>query len=241
MWSPVAPEVLTWLGSSSASSRRRSACATRTTSGKGAPPRRSPPGRVLLEEELAGDPGGVGGQQERAPGQVRQEPRRHAVVVLDEVGLRQALLGPEHLRRVGDGHDAALVPGGGARGGGGGGGGFCGGGGGASRGPPAVPGPDPDVSRTQSAGRLSSRSPTNVGWRIPPSFVHSVKRTSQTSRGSTQWWPRPAGAPAANGEVARASGTSRACTRASVPSSKPSPPLPTETSRPSSERPRGSA
>ena len=35
---------------------------------------------------------------------------------------------------------------------------------------------------------------------MPPSRVQSVKRTSQTSRGSTQWWPRPAGVPASNGD-----------------------------------------
>ena len=80
------------------------------------------------------------------------------------------------------------------------------------------------VSRRQSSGRLSSRSPRNVGWRRPPSRVHSVNRTSQTSRGSTQWWPRPAGVPASNGDVSRRRGSS--C-RQSRSSSAPSKPVPT--------------
>jgi len=43
---------------------------------------------------------------------------------------------------------------------------------------------------------------------MPPSSVHSVKRTSATSVGSTQWCPRPVGVPASNGDVVRASGFS---------------------------------
>ena len=58
---------------------------------------------------------------------------------------------------------------------------------------------------------------------MPPSAVHSVNRTSQTSFGSTQWWPRPAGVPASNGEVARASGRSLSETSSSVVSSNPVP------------------
>src|SRR5207249_11779572 len=80
-----------------------------------------------------------------------------------------------------------------------------------------------ETSRTQSSGCLSSRNPRKVGWRIPPSSVHSVNRTSQTSFGSTQWWPRPAGVPVSNGEVARASGASLLATSASVGSSNPVP------------------
>ena len=69
---------------------------------------------------------------------------------------------------------------------------------------------------------------------MPPSFVHSVKRTSQTSLGSTQWWPRPAGVPTSKGEVARRSGSSFASMCASAASSKPVPTFETYTSRPPS-------
>src|SRR4030095_7891665 len=50
-----------------------------------------------------------------------------------------------------------------------------------------------DSSRRQSSGRVSLRRRRKVGCRIPPSLVQSLKRTSQTSRGSTQWCPRPVG------------------------------------------------
>src|SRR5262249_30576910 len=87
------------------------------------------------------------------------------------------------------------------------------------------------VSRLQSCGRLSSRSPRNVGCLRPPSSVHSVKRTSATSLGSTQWWPRPVGVPTSNGERSRASGLSRSRMRFSDLASKPVPTLETYTRR----------
>jgi len=43
-------------------------------------------------------------------------------------------------------------------------------------------------SRRTAAGRLSVRRPRNTGWRMRSSSVHSVKRTSQTSSGRTQWF-----------------------------------------------------
>src|SRR6266849_5263635 len=60
---------------------------------------------------------------------------------------------------------------------------------------------------------------------MPPSRVHSEKRTSHTNRGSTQWWPRPPGVPRSKGEVARASGRSSSLMSSSVRSSKPEPTL----------------
>jgi len=50
-----------------------------------------------------------------------------------------------------------------------------------------------------------------------------VKRTSATSRGSTQWWPCPPGVPRANGEVARESGRSFSLIVLSARSSNPVP------------------
>src|SRR5213594_3262740 len=71
--------------------------------------------------------------------------------------------------------------------------------------PPAFAG----SSRRQSSGRLSSRSPRNVGWRMPPSAVHSVNRTSQTSFGSTQWWPLQGGVQGEDDELVRDAGAFR--------------------------------
>ena len=46
-------------------------------------------------------------------------------------------------------------------------------------------------SRTTSRARLSSRRPSNDGWRSVPSRVHSVNVTSPTSSGLTQCARRP--------------------------------------------------
>ena len=64
-----------------------------------------------------------------------------------------------------------------------------------------------------SRGSLSSRTPRYVGCRMPPPAVHSLKRTSTTSPGSTH---RAVfgGAPTANGEVVRSSDVNRSSSRA---------------------------
>src|SRR6185295_8385864 len=42
-------------------------------------------------------------------------------------------------------------------------------------------------SRTTSRGDLSSRTPTNTGWRNFPSAVHSLNLISTTTEGRVQW------------------------------------------------------
>ena len=84
------------------------------------------------------------------------------------------------------------------------------------------------------AGLLSSRSPWNVGWRRLPSRVHSVKATSATSSGFTQWLRR---ASAPRGGFLKAgfsisSLSSRLRRSRRVRSLKPVPTLPAKTSRP---------
>jgi hypothetical protein len=61
-----------------------------------------------------------------------------------------------------------------------------------------------------------------------------VKRTSQTSVGSTQVWPRPIGVLRPNGEAARRNGCKRRQMASSVASSKPVPTRPTYVSVPPS-------
>ena len=70
----------------------------------GVHPRGHPRRRVLLEEGLALDPVGVPRQHDRPRAQIRQQPRRHALVVADEIRLRVPLVRPEHLRRIRDDH-----------------------------------------------------------------------------------------------------------------------------------------
>jgi carbon-monoxide dehydrogenase medium subunit len=83
-------------------------------------------------------------------------------------------------------------------------------------------------SRRHSSGFLSSRNPMKVGCLRPPSSVQSVKRTSATRRGSTQWWPPPVGiVPESKGGVARASRRSLSRIALSFASSKPVPTLET--------------
>ena len=55
--------------------------------------------RVLLEEALALDAVREAREDEQAVLQVREQPGRDRAVVLDEVALRVALVGPEDLRR----------------------------------------------------------------------------------------------------------------------------------------------
>ena len=57
---------------------------------------------VLLEERLSGDAVGVAGHHERPVLQVGKEPRRDRAVVVDEVALGVALVGPEDLCEVGE-------------------------------------------------------------------------------------------------------------------------------------------
>lgn len=78
-----------------------------TPDGLGAKPLRGPLRRILLIEVLALDPVGVARQHDGPVGQVGQQPRRDAAVVLDQVALGVALLGPEHLVEVGQA-DAAF-------------------------------------------------------------------------------------------------------------------------------------
>ena len=85
----------------------------------------------------------------------------------------------------------------------------------------------PGSSRVTVSGALPVRRPRNAGCRTPPSRVHSLKRTSAQSRGSTQWCPLPAGVPTSKGEVGRSSGASARATVSSVAASKPVPTLPT--------------
>jgi hypothetical protein len=56
------------------------------------------------------------------------------------------------------------------------------------------------ISRTTSAGSLSSRRPWNRGWRSCPSVVHSLKPTSATRRGWTQCTPARGSLPRSNGD-----------------------------------------
>ena len=73
------------------------------------------PGAVLLEEALAVDAVGEANQGEGPPLDVGQDRRRHGQVVLDHLGLEDAVLGPQHLLEVGQ-LDAALADLGHARG-----------------------------------------------------------------------------------------------------------------------------
>jgi MFS family permease len=82
------------------------------------------------------------------------------------------------------------------------------------------------VSLTTSAGSLSSRRPSNRGWRSRPSEVHSAKPISATSRGSVQCVPGRGGLPSWNGDAFHSSRDSELCRARSVPAVKPVPTLP---------------
>ena len=56
--------------------------------------------RVFLVERLAVDPVGIAGEHDRAVLEIRQEPGRHRPVVLDQVALGIAFLGPEDFVQV---------------------------------------------------------------------------------------------------------------------------------------------
>ena len=58
---------------------------------------------TLLEKALAVDPVGVARQHDRPVLEIREDPVAHRAVVLDQVPLGVPLLGPEHLREVGEG------------------------------------------------------------------------------------------------------------------------------------------
>ena len=87
-------------------------------------------------------------------------------------------------------------------------------------------------SRCTSSASLSSRRPWYTGARSLPSCVHSAKRTSATSSGSTQTTSplRTFGifGTSANGESSRRSGFKRASSRAISASSKPVPTFPAQ-------------
>ena len=75
---------------------------------------RADPGRselrcVLLEEGLAGDPVGVAREHEGPVTEIRQDQRRHAIVVGHQIALGVALGGPEDLLEIGQLDDPLLV------------------------------------------------------------------------------------------------------------------------------------
>ena len=82
------------------------------------------------------------------------------------------------------------------------------------------------ISRTTSAGSLSSRRPWNRGWRSSPSVVHSLKPTSATRRGSAQCTPDRGSRPRSNGGRSRSRAASVACRLSRVCRLKPVPTLP---------------
>src|SRR5919198_53841 len=90
-----------------------------------------------------------------------------ALVVIDELALRDPVAWKEHLVRPRDLNDAA------------------------SRAQRLGPGRRAhfERSRTTSRAALSLRRPRNRGWRNFPSRVHSVKSTCATSVGFTQCTP----------------------------------------------------
>ena len=98
------------------------------------------------------------------------------------------------------------------------------------------------TSATTSPAGLSSRSPLKLGWRMPPSRVHSVNSTSATSSGRTQctvFWAFSR--PAVKAGASNRRSCSRAASAVSDFSSKPVPTLPTYRSPPSSRTPSSRA
>ena len=69
-----------------------------------ADPRRNEIRRVLLEERLPRDPVGVTGQDQRAILEVREEERRHRLVVCDQVAFCVPLGWPEDFSQVRESH-----------------------------------------------------------------------------------------------------------------------------------------
>ena len=145
--------------------------------------RRCPASRAAANEQ---DQGGSGAPAPSLPVTFRDEPRRlgattHAAP--DAAGI--ALSRPKSIGRPGGGHYSSR----------------CGVGG--RLGQRARWRPyrvlSCGISRTTSAGSLSSRRPWNRGWRSSPSVVHSLKPTSATSRGWTQCTPDRGSLPRSNG------------------------------------------
>jgi hypothetical protein len=128
----------------------------------------------------------------------------YLVVIANDVTLRETLLGPENLVEMSE------VP----------------------RWP--LPTPDPTLllywrltrfgrSRINCVADLSVRRPRNTGWRIRPSFVHSVNLTSATSRGRTHVVERSFGILPLTGFHALCSFTSLAWIALRLSSLKPVP------------------
>ena len=70
---------------------------------------------------------------------------------------------------------------------------------------------------------LSSRNPRNAGWRISPSLVHSVNRTSATSFGFTHVVSALALMRCLNGEEGVRNGSSFPCSSSSMACENPVP------------------
>src|SRR5215213_1211486 len=112
---------------------------------------------LLLVEELALHAVRIALHRQRPPFEVRQQRRRDARVVVDDLALREAGLRIEDLVQVRELERPAVDH--------------------------HLERAHTGRSRTTSVGRLSSRRPLYAGWRRMPSLVHSVNSTSATSFG----------------------------------------------------------
>ncbi len=75
----------------------------------GPDPIRRPLRRILLKKRLPADPIRIPREHQRPILQIRQQPRRHRLVVLDQLRLGVPLLRPKHLRQIRNRHPPLVV------------------------------------------------------------------------------------------------------------------------------------